>query len=124
LGLEILREFLRFFFDLQTMILLQVMRKCKNEMVQEVVMFFQCVFNVLNSKDLLNDHEDEGTREFVDSVVGVQDVLATIQDTSLLKNLTNFTWMEFEKLANQIAPIISSHARYICEPSWPSKLHD
>jgi hypothetical protein len=31
-----------------------------NEMDQEVVMFFQCAFNVLNSEDL-NDNEDEGT---------------------------------------------------------------
>jgi hypothetical protein len=37
-----------------------------DEMDQEVVMFFQCVFNTLNSKDLLNDHEDEGIGEFVD----------------------------------------------------------
>jgi hypothetical protein len=31
-----------------------------DEMDQEVVMFFQCVFNALNFEDLLNDHEDEG----------------------------------------------------------------
>jgi hypothetical protein len=37
-----------------------------DEMDQEVVMFFQCVFNTLNPKDLLNDHEDEGIGEFVD----------------------------------------------------------
>jgi hypothetical protein len=41
-----------------------------DEMDQEVVMFFQCVFNALNSEDLLNDHEDEGIREFVDWVAG------------------------------------------------------
>lgn len=43
----------------------QVMRKCKDEMVQKVVMFFQCAFNVLNFEDVLNDHEDERTREFM-----------------------------------------------------------
>jgi hypothetical protein len=37
-----------------------------DEMNQKVVMFFQCVFNVLNFKNLLNDHEDEGTENFVD----------------------------------------------------------
>jgi hypothetical protein len=37
-----------------------------DEMDQKVVMFFQRAFNVLNSKNLLNDHEDEGSREFVD----------------------------------------------------------
>jgi hypothetical protein len=42
-----------------------------DEMDQEVVMFFQCVFNALNFEDLLNDHEDEGTREFVDWVARV-----------------------------------------------------
>ncbi len=42
-----------------------------DEMDQEVVMFFQCAFNALNPKDLINDHEDEGTREFIDQVVGV-----------------------------------------------------
>jgi hypothetical protein len=35
------------------------------EMDQKVVMYFQCVFNVLNFKNLLNDHEDEGTKKFV-----------------------------------------------------------
>jgi hypothetical protein len=39
-----------------------------DEMDQEVVMFFQCACNVLNFEDLLNDHEDEGFREFVDRV--------------------------------------------------------
>jgi hypothetical protein len=42
-----------------------------DKMDQEVVMFFQCAFNALNSKDLLNDHEDEGTGEFIDQVLGV-----------------------------------------------------
>jgi hypothetical protein len=35
-----------------------------DEMDQElVVMFFQCVFNVPNCEDFLNDHEDEGPRD-------------------------------------------------------------
>jgi hypothetical protein len=38
-----------------------------NEMDQEVVMFFQSAFNVPNSENLLNDHEDEGTK---DSLIG------------------------------------------------------
>jgi hypothetical protein len=60
-------------------------------------LFFQCVFNALNSKDLLNDHVDEGIGEFVDWVARVRDVLATMQHTpSLFKNLTNFTLMEFD----------------------------
>jgi hypothetical protein len=49
-----------------------------DEMDQEVVMFFQCAFNVPNSEDLLNDHEDEGTKGLVDWVVRVQDALATM----------------------------------------------
>jgi hypothetical protein len=82
-------------------LLLQVTRKCKDEMVQEVVMFFQCAFNALNSEDVLNDHEDEGTKEFIDPVTGIKDVLATMQHTpSLFKNLTNFTWMKFEESAS------------------------
>jgi hypothetical protein len=65
------------------------------------LLFFQCVFNALNSEYLLNDHEDEGTREFIDWVAKVQDVLATMQHTpSLFKNLTNFTLMEFEELTS------------------------
>jgi hypothetical protein len=103
-----------------------------DEMDQEVVMFFQYVFNALNFEDLLNDHEDEGigefvdwTGEFIDWVARVQDVLATMQHTpSLFKNLTNFTLMEFEELTTRVVPIISSHARSTCEPFWPSKLHD
>jgi hypothetical protein len=75
----------------------QMMRKCKDEMVQEVVMFLQCAFNPFNFEDVLNDHEDEKTGEFIDLVVGIQDVLPTMQHTpSLIKNLTNFTWMGFE----------------------------
>jgi hypothetical protein len=96
-----------------------------DEMDQEVVMFFQCVFNAFNSEDLLNDHDDEGTGEFVDWVARVEDVLATMQHTpSLFKNISNFTLMEFEELTSRVVPIISSHARPTCEPFWPSKLHD
>ncbi len=49
-----------------------------NEMDQEVVMFFQCAFDVLNFEDLLNDHEDEGTKKFVDQVAKVRNALGTI----------------------------------------------
>jgi len=53
-----------------------------DEMDQKIVMNFQCVFNVLNFKNLLNDHEDEGTKNFVDRAMWVQNVLAMIQATS------------------------------------------
>jgi hypothetical protein len=70
-------------------------------MDQEVIMFFQCAFDVLNSKNLLNDHEDEGTKEFIDQMARVRNALATMQATpSLFKNLTNFTLIEFEELAS------------------------
>jgi hypothetical protein len=72
-----------------------------NEMDQKVVMFFQCAFDVLNFEDLLNDHEDEGTKKFVDQVAKVQNALGTMQATpSLFKNLTNFTLTEFEELVS------------------------
>ncbi len=64
-------------------------------------MFFQCAFNVFNSKNLLNDYEDEGTKEFIEWVARVQNVLATTQATpSLFKNFTNFTLTKFEELAS------------------------
>jgi len=47
-----------------------------DEMNQKFVMFFQCVFNVLNFKNLLNDHEDERIKKFVDRAMWVQNVLA------------------------------------------------
>jgi hypothetical protein len=63
-----------------------------DEMDQKVVMFLQCAFNVLNFEDLLNDHEDEGFREFIDRMVGIQNVLATMWHTPFLfKTLANFT---------------------------------
>jgi len=72
-----------------------------NEMDQEIIMFFQCAFDVLNSEDLLNDHEDEGTKKFVDQVARVRNALGTMQATpSLFKNLTNFTLIKFEELAS------------------------
>jgi hypothetical protein len=40
-----------------------------DEMDQDVVMFFQCVFYFFNSKGLLNDHKDERTRESIDLIV-------------------------------------------------------
>jgi hypothetical protein len=62
----------------------------------------------LNFKNLLNDHEDERIKKFVDRAMWVQNVLAT---PSLFKHFTNFTLIEFEKLTSQIMSIISSHAR-------------
>lgn len=47
-----------------------------DEMNQKFVMFFQCVSNVLNFKNLLNDHEDERIKKFVDRAMWVQNVLA------------------------------------------------
>jgi hypothetical protein len=47
-----------------------------DEMKQKFVMFFQCVFNVLNFKNLLNDHEDERIKNFVDRAMWVPNVLA------------------------------------------------
>jgi hypothetical protein len=48
-----------------------------DEMEQKVVMFFQCAFNNLNYEDN-NDNENEGTRKFVDLVVGVLDVFTVM----------------------------------------------
>jgi hypothetical protein len=71
-----------------------------DEMHQEV-MFFQCALNALNSENLLNDHDEGEFGEFIDWVARVQDVLATMQQTTpLFKNLTNFTLMEFEELTS------------------------
>jgi hypothetical protein len=48
-----------------------------DEMNQKFVMLFQCVFNVLNFfKNLLNDHENERIKKFVDRATWVQNVLA------------------------------------------------
>jgi len=60
-----------------------------NEMDQKVVMFFQCVFIVLYVKNLLNDHEDERTKIFIDQAMWVPNVFAMMQATpSLFKNFT------------------------------------
>jgi hypothetical protein len=72
-----------------------------DEMDQKVVMFFQCIFNVLNFKNLITDHEDEWTKKFVDQAMWVEEVLAMMQATPFLfKNFTNFMLIEFEELTN------------------------
>lgn len=47
----------------------------------KLICFFQCAFNALNLEDLANSDEDERTGQFVDMVIGVQDVQATMQTT-------------------------------------------
>jgi uncharacterized protein (DUF2235 family) len=85
-----------------------------DEMDQNVVMFFQCVFNFFNSKGLLNDHTNEGIHS---SDGEIWDVLAIMWATpSLCKNFINFTMTKFEEPTYQSVLIISSHVRSTSEP--------
>lgn len=43
-------------------------------MDHKIYLFFQYAFNVFNLEDLANSDEDERTKQFVDMVIGVQDV--------------------------------------------------
>ncbi len=43
-------------------------------MDDKIYLFFQYAFNAFNLEDLANNDEDERTRQFVDMVIGVQDV--------------------------------------------------
>jgi hypothetical protein len=45
-----------------------------DEMDDKIYLFFQYAFNAFNLEDLANNDEDERTRQFVDMVIGVQDV--------------------------------------------------
>ncbi len=48
----------------------------------------------------------------MDLIVGVQNVLGTMQVTlALFKTLTNFILEEFDKLVFQVVPTIGAHAR-------------
>ncbi len=43
-------------------------------MDHKIDLFFQCAFNAFNLEDLVNSDEDERSGQFVDMVIGVQDV--------------------------------------------------
>jgi hypothetical protein len=71
--------------------------------------------------DLFNSNEmqDKG-QHFVDSDVGVLDVLGTMKVTpTLFKSLTNFICIEFDELHGLVVHAITSHARSIGEAPTP-----
>jgi hypothetical protein len=76
---------------------------------------FACAIVGANSFHMFNANElEEGVSESMDLVVGVRDVLTTMQATpELFKTLTNFTLVEFDKLAALMVPTIVSHAQSI-----------
>jgi len=54
--------------------------------------------------------------QYVDSIVGVQEVLGTMWAAlALFKTLTNFKLDEFDELVFQGVPTIRTHAISICE---------
>ncbi len=61
---------------------------------------------------MFNDNElEEGVGLLVNLGVGIQDVFVTMQAMPrLLKTLTNFNLMEFDKLPTLVMPTIVSHA--------------
>jgi hypothetical protein len=71
--------------------------------------------NLFNS----NEMQDKG-QHFVDSDVGVLDVLGTMKvKPTLFKSLTNFICIEFDELHGLVVPAITSHACSIGETRTP-----
>jgi len=79
----------------------------------------QCAFAhilvVTNSFQMFNANElNKGAGQWVDPSVGVQDVFIIMWAMPrLLKMLTNFTLVEFDKLIALVVPTIVNHAQYI-----------
>jgi hypothetical protein len=73
---------------------------------------FACAIVVANLSDMFNDNElEEGVGMLVNLGVGIQDVFVTMQAMPrLLKTLTNFKLMEFDKLPTLVMPTIVGHA--------------
>jgi hypothetical protein len=66
---------------------------------------------------LFNSYKmEEWGCQYVDSTVGVRDVLGIMWATlALFKTLTNFTLEEFDKLALRVVSTIKAHAKSIGE---------
>jgi hypothetical protein len=65
---------------------------------------------------MFNVELEDGVGHSMNSNVGIQNVLATMQATPrLFKTLTNFIFAKFDKLALLMAPTIVHHARSTCE---------